>query len=152
MKVASTFSFAVIVQHTLPMKWVPWAKDPAKRARSFLGILSEKFTFLFRLFKDQQLHTSHLRKSISPSLSPTTSLLFIYNIKRFTSLNYLFFTLPCFLLVLSLFFFLFLPFHLCYPSGIKLKHVFRNKRKWGDRGIKQPSDVVCSGFIGGNNG
>lgn len=104
------------------------------------------FIFLFRLFKDQQLHTYHPTKSISPSLSPTTSLLFIYNIKRFTSLNYLSFpSLPSCAPSLSL-----SPHS--SPSCIKLKHVFWNKRTWGDGGIKQPSDAVCSGFIGGNNG
>lgn len=60
----------------------------------FLASFLRSSLFLFRLFKAQQLHTYHPTKSISPSLSPTTSLLFIYNIKRFTSLNYLFFALP----------------------------------------------------------
>lgn len=54
----------------------------------------EVFFFLFRAFKDQQLRTYHPTQSISPCLSPTTSLLFIYNIKRFTSLNYLLFPPP----------------------------------------------------------
>lgn len=136
-----------------PMMWMPQAMDPAKRGREVflaLNLRSSLFLFfyffLFRLFKDQQLHTYHPTKSISPSLSPTTSLLFIYNIKRFTSLNYLSFpSLPSCTPSLSL-----SPHS--SPSCIKLKHVFWNKRTWGDGGIKQPSDAVCSGFIGGNNG
>lgn len=68
---------------------MPLAWDAARgREGGFLGLVSEKFTFLFYLsFLKISAPTVQLN---SISLSPRTGLLFIYNIKRFTSLNYLF--------------------------------------------------------------
>lgn len=72
---------------------MPLAWDAARgREGGFLGLVSEKFTFLFYLsFLKISAPTVQLN---SISLSPRTGLLFIYNIKRFTSLNYLFLPLP----------------------------------------------------------
>lgn len=101
--------------------------------------------FLFQVFKDQQLRTYHPSQSISPCLSPTASLLFIYNIKRFTSLNYLFFPPPASLCSLAL----------SEISGLHLAETrFSEEKIWGWlRGLKRrpmQSAVVLWDWIMGN--